>query len=265
MTRIPFHFQMSSKTRRTGTRQAFTMLEILIAVVIVGVLVMLGIGGYQRVIGMAQGAQNLSNHRIIVAGLLAYSLEYKGRLPYNVDYNPPFHMDNSYSPWPKTLCVLGYVSDGSVFFSPKFWPRWGNKESAQLVIRNPQNYPNSIVPWGYPNYGANRYGAMPNSQGDSRTPANLFRVAGDGNLSRLMLIRDTYDETYDKPPSILRGGGTHWFANASTIPKEEDCYAGIVHASFADGHVEGFRREKMVELMGSGTTAPMFYNIYTTD
>lgn len=86
-------------------------------------------------------------------------------------------------------------------------------------------------------------------------------ATGDGNLSRLMLIRDAYNPTYAEN----YGGGTWWFANAGSLPLEKDTYAGMIHASFADGHVQAFPREEMTVMMQSGASDPMFINVYTFD
>lgn len=252
----------SSKSRFRG----FTLLEILICVAITAVLCALAFAGYRQVSNTALGTRNISNHRTIIRALLAYSADFQGKLPFFVDYDPPFgngasSAPNSYSHYPKTLCFLGYLSNGSAFFSPRYWPRWSPKDGATLVINNPTNYPSVIVPWAYTNYAVNRYGAMPSSR-DERVAANLNKVGGDGNLSKLMLIRDSYTPDYDRP-SMRRGGGIVWFSNESNIPPLEDCYNGMVHASFADGHVEAVPRAEMLEGSKASASEPMFSNIYT--
>lgn len=243
---------------RRGLR-GFTLLELLLAIVIVAVLLAMALGGYQQVKNSALATQNASNHRAIVRALLAYANDANGRLPYCTDYESP--VGSVYSHYPKTLCWKGYMSNGMAFFSPRFWPRWGDKDGAVLVIGNPTKYPSAIVPWGYPNYAVNRYGAMPTSQ-DGRRPVSLGSIAADGNLSKLMLLRDSYSPDNDKA-SMRRGGGFLWFSNESNIPLEADCYNGMVHATFADGHVEAIRRGQMVEMSRAGAAAPMFNNIYT--
>lgn len=198
--------------------------------------------------------------------------EHQGQLPWGNDTDPPFGdgasvPPNGTSPYPKTLTYLGYVGDGRIFFSPMFWPRWDPKSGALLVVGNPTKYPSAIVPWAYTNYGINRYGAMPERPDGGRKPANLFRVGGDGNLSKLMLTRDTYNPSFDRDPSFLRGGGTYWFAKNGSMPEERDTYGGIVHASFADGHVEGFRRKDLMDLIDKAPKgeAPLFIDKYTVD
>lgn len=241
------------------------MLELLVTLAILLILVAFSFVGYRKVTDAALSVKNLSNHREIIRGLLSYAQEHRGSLPYLSDENPPFDVSpNTYSPYAKTLIQLDYVSNSRAFFSPRFWSRWGKsyKDNALRALADPKGF-TSVTPWAYSNYGVNRYGAMP-SWGDGRKPANLHRVGSDGNLSSLVLIRDTYWAAYDQAPNNLYGGGVDWFAADDRLPEEKDCYGGLVYASFADGHVEGFQREKMVEMMQSGNSAPVFKDVYTS-
>lgn len=242
--------------KRIERLSAFTMLEILIAVTILSVLMLLGFAGYQRAMDMAHGTKNLKNHQVIVNALLAYAGDHNAQLPWGSEVKESgvtYH-------YPKTLFRQGYVTDGRAFFSPRFWPFWADKEGVLLVLQNPEKFESVVIPWAYPSYAANRYGAMPTST-EGRKPASLLRIAGDGNLSRLMLIRDAYNPTYAEN----YGRGTWWFANAGSLPLEKDTYAGMIHASFADGHVQTFSREEMTVMMQSGASDPMFINVYTFD
>lgn len=248
--------QMNAESQKK--EQAFTLVELLITVAIIAILASLTIAGSRRFLQAAEGATNLSNHRTIAAGLLAYASEHKSRLPWGFDLASDAGTSD---PYPKTLFKEGYISDGRVFFNSKFWRRSENKEGGMLVITNPGKYANSIYPWANTTYGANRYGAMPRSN-DSRNAASLLKVATDGNLSKLMLTRDVY-APLNNTPANRRGGGNWWFANEGFLPEENDTYAGMVHASFADGHAEAFTRETMLESMQSGTNAPLFNNVYT--
>ena len=267
----PLH-QMPHCTCFLRNRKGFTLVELLVVVLIIGVLAALLLPVYRKMTTTSMGVGNLANHRVIAGALIAYAQENKGRLPWSFDIDPPFGDGASAppfgaSPYPKTLASMGYVGDGRVFFSPMFWPRYGNKQGALLVVGNPTKYPNSIVPWAYTNYGANRYGAMPNRPDGGRQPANLLRVGSDGNLSKLMLIRDTYEPGFDLAPSNLLGGGTYWFFNNGSTPPENRSYNGIVHASFADGHVKGFKRQALLDLINKapGGGPPLFNNVYTFD
>lgn len=250
--------------RYLQNRQGFTLLEFLVTLTILLILLTLSFVAYRKVTDAAMSVKHLSNHREIVRGLLSYAQEHRGNLPYLSDENPPFDMSpNFYSPYAKTLVQLDYVSNPFAFFNPRFWSRWGKsyKDSALRVLADPKRY-STVTPWAYTSYGANRYGAMP-AWNDRRKPANFYRVGADGNLSKLILIRDTYWAGYDQAPNLY-GGGVDWFSADNSLPEEKDCYAGMVYASFADGHVEGFQREKMIDMMKSGNAEPVFKDVYTT-
>ncbi len=225
------------------------------------ILMLLTYGGYQHVTVAAKGVENLSNHGFIVRGLLAYASDHNARLPWSNDLaNHP----NTSSPYNKTLCTLGYISDGRVFFNDKFWKRSsGDKNSALLVITQPEKFANSVRPWAYTTYGVNRYGAMPVST-DGRKPAHLLKVARDGHLSKLILTRDVYQALNDTPTN-RSGGGTYWYSGDGFLPPQAETYGGNVHAGFADGHVESIHREKIAEMLKSGAKAPVFHNVYTMD
>jgi len=253
------------KRQRT---QGFTLVEISISMAIAAVLMVLLLVGYRSATQTALGVKNLSQHKEISRALLDYAAAHQGYFPWTNDYNPPFgkKADGSFynSHYPKTLAILGYITDGRVFFSPKFLPRWGRSEDRSgmyQILQDPKKFPGATIPWAYPSYAANRYGAMPVST-DKRKPAQLTQVGRDGNLSKLMLIRDAYTAAQDTPERRL-GGGQPWFSNENYLPPPEDCYRGMVYASFADGHVEAFPRETMVEMMKSGAGAPLFSNYYT--
>ncbi len=242
--------------------RAFGLVETLAAMAVLAVLMLLTFPLVRHAREASDGARNLANQRIVAGALLAYASEHGGKLPWANDLsNAPYH-----TPWPKALALGGYVEDAMVFFSPKLWPRYGGaagKAGAYAVIRNPKNYPNSVVPWGYPSYGANRYGAMPAST-DARLPASLPRVGREGNLHRLMLIRDVYQSEFDTEANP-RAGGVWWFSADNHLPGEQETYNGNLHAAFADGHVESFPRVKLAAVLRSGSAAPVFYNVYTNN
>ncbi len=239
-------------------REAFTLLEALLSIALVALLLVLVHAGYLRVEGSAKGAGNLANHRVILRGLTAYASDHRSLLPWcnDLDAYPGLS-----TPWNKTLVQKGYIFDGRVFFNDKFWKRWDGRETALAIITQPERFPTAVRPWAYTTYGVNRYGAMPVST-DSRQPANLLKVAKDGNLSRLMLTRDVYQLANDTP-SNRSGGGTYWFSGEGYLPPLEECYSGMVHAGFADGHVEAVPHQPMAEQLRSGTRAPVFHNVYT--
>lgn len=236
--------------------QGLTFAEILIAIGIIGLLTALFLPALGRMRIAGKGVKNISHHRQITDALLAYSSEHQGLLPYS-QANQEVSASGEKETYPRTLCVGGYVSDPSIFFSPLAKPWHRELRSFQ----NPRS--NSISPWFYTHYAANRYGAMP-YQEKNYSPANIRRIAADGNLSRLMLLRDNYRAEYDTSEQPYEGG-LIWFSSANDTPPPEKTFNGIVYASFADGHVKAYRREEIIRLLEDlpYKEPPLFSRLYT--
>jgi len=230
-----------------------------VSVAVVAVLILFSLGVGMRVSLSGKATINLANHRQIVGALLAYAGEHGGRLPLCYE-NTGSVQKMTYT---RKLVLLGYIRQPRIFFSP-LAGKW-YETNGMGALQNPNL--NSSVPWFYTNYGVNRYGAMPydSSTDGSRKPASLLRVASEGNLSALMLLRDNYDPSY-APPNEDRGGGRPWFSNAGYLPPASRNYNGQIHASFADGHVEAFRYEEIKALMEKPKgEPPLFSERYTRD
>jgi len=238
-------------------RSGFTLMELLIVLGVMLILaVFLGVA-WNSASKNALALRNVNHHRQIITGLLAYTSDHAGSFPYAFDDTATPKMS-----WPRLLVRSGYLSDPTVFFSP-LANHWYEREG-RVALRNPDA--DSLVPWCYPNYAVNRHGAMPYGRYNgsypdgSRKPARLSRVAKDGNLSKLMVLRDVYHPSYPD-----RGGGVESFTGSQFMPPPEKTYSGRVYASFADGHVEAFRRDEFRTLLNNAPAAspPLFTNLYT--
>jgi prepilin-type processing-associated H-X9-DG protein len=243
--------------------RAFTLPEILVFFCIAAVLTML-IGQSAAFARKASlGAKNAGFHRQIAAALIAHAADHSGNLPYALEKPevslPPFAGQTI--SYPRRLVALGYVTDPAIFFGPlagDWWQKSGN-------FTNSKTHKND--PWNYPNYGANRYGAMPYSQPEDNprlSPANLIRIGSEGVLSQMLLLRDVYNAEND------RFGGGELRCNPANMPLAEKTYNNRVYASFADGHVESFSREELIALEAFSNSkikdngvAPIFYLKYT--
>ena len=242
-----------SKNSPDGLRLAFTLAELLVSVAIVAVLAALSVGVALRMSLSGKETVNLANHRQIVGALIAYAGEHGGRLPLCYEDSAT----TKKMTYTRKLVLLGYIAQPRIFFGP-LEQKWYEKEGAN-ALRSPAS--NATVPWFYTNYGVNRYGAMPydSSTDGSRKPASLIRVAAEGRLSALMLLRDNYDKSYPD-----RGGGNPWFTNAAKLPTAAKNYHGRVYASFADGHVEAFGYGEIKALMEKPNgEPPLFKDLYT--
>lgn len=240
--------------------EGFTLVEMLVSLMILLILVVLTGYGVGHVRKAGQAVQNMQNHRTIAAALLAYATEH-GRLPYAREEkavaSAPF--EGQEVTYPRTLTALGYISDPTVFFGPQAGQWYASHWN---VLRNPRT--GSTVPWYYTNYGVNRNGAMPKNEKGYR-PARLSEVAADGNLSKLMLLRDCYDPSMDTA-TTRRGGGVVFFAGTTEMPPPAKTYQGMVHATFADGHTVAYPRETLLELLKNNPQGepPLFPKKYTS-
>lgn len=250
------------RRRKGGYRKriGLTLLEMLVSIGVLAVLCGLGMYGLSVYQKSGHALKNMDNHRRIAGALLAYTVDNAGNFPYAYE-------DRSVSSgrfagqvvtYTRTLTALGYVSNPEIFFSPFIAP-WYKGSSA---LNNPGA--SGSIPWFYSNYGVNRYGVMPYNEKGYR-PANLSVMASDDVLSRMMLVRDTYNPNYDTV-GTPRGGGILWFSKNDWIPSYEKTYRGRVYASFADGRVESFDREKLIEWLSKTSQLegePIYSKRYT--
>lgn len=251
-------------------------MELLIVVAILAILIAFLIAGIQRWRESAMGLQNMNNHRQIASALLAYAAENNSVLPYAYDNRTldGQRATTRRAAYPRILVYFGHVTDPRIFFNPRAG-RW--YENYQSTLNNPASQ--AIVPWFYSNYGANRYGAMPMQgqpldsgnppQDGNRRPANLSRVAADGNLSKLILLRDVFDGRDDRDwipdADDNRGGGRIEFSQNRLLPPPRFQYGGRVHVSFADGHVQAIDADELREMVDNSVRgeAPLFHDYYT--
>ncbi len=238
---------------------AFSLTEILVVISLIVVIASLSTVALQRVRRQAQGLQNLQNHREVIRALILSASENNGTLPY-CDQGTKLKLS-----FPRYLAQKGYLTDYRALFSP-LAGSWYQERKYAYALRNPQ-VPTE-EPWFYTNYAASRRGAMPHSLDDGgRKPARLPMVAQDGNLSKLMILLDSYRGGHDTPEANF-GGGICYFSSGpqgwNYTPPQSRTFGGYVYASFADGHVERFRRETILQMrQQDATKEPFFENRYT--
>ncbi len=241
--------------------RAFTATELVVAVAIVFLLLAILLGVLPRVRISSKAIVNIRHHQTIATALLRYAQDHQGSLPYSYQDTSEIRSMT----YPRELMMKGYLNNPEVFFSPLVDP-WFRNAGVARNMAEPQR--DSVIPWYYTNYSANRNGAMPyrTDTDGTRRPANINRVASDGNLSRLILLRDSYEASWDNPDQDdrRRGGGRVWFSSEGYLPPEEKSYHDKIHVSFADGHVEAFSREDILPLLRAANREPPLFNeLYT--
>lgn len=240
---------------------AFTLPELLVTIVIVILIFVFGFEALQRASVSALVPQHISNHRIIASALLAYGAEHQGLLPWGHDTSPSFSPNSA--PYSKTLVIHGYISDPMVFVYPLQWRVMSDawRSSWKLSNSNAARL-HSSNPWPHTGYAVNRYGAMPSS-GDGRQRASIPRISGDGALSELMLLRDSYNPQWDTPTELRGGGHAQFHRLDAFLPSEKMAFNGRIYATFADGHIQSYTREELLSHPDPEREAPLFRNRYT--
>ncbi|HWL52940.1 MAG TPA: hypothetical protein VNQ90_10925 [Chthoniobacteraceae bacterium] len=238
----------SSSSRCT----ALTQVELLVVMVVGALLVALVYGAGFRAVNHARGTLNTAQHRQITAALLAHAADHRGEFPWCTEDKPG---GGSTKVWSRILTAGGYVSDPGIFFSP-WGPKWWRTKPLLSVLAKPQN--ENLNPWYYIGYGVSRNAVMPRRGMDNakKRPANLSRMAADGVVSRLMILRDVYDSRVPE-----RNGGVAWFSRQVNVPEAVDRNGyELIHASFADGHVEVYTLKQYEALSKTPAVQAPFYD-----
>lgn len=237
----------------------FTILEMLVAILLVLALALLTVQGVRRLTNESKAVINLNQLRQIAMGLIAYAGDHGNRLPYNSIKDEDGNYTMFYT---RQLALGGYVIDSRIFFSPWGEAWWAAPEGRLRALNNPAL--NSSLPWSSPAYGANSEGAMPNypSTTGAKNPVHLGQLASGGHSARLMVLRDVYNpNTADRGGGMIRfgGGGSNTYLPQ---PGHRNGYAWI-HAAFADGHVEIFDHDQVARFELANTQEPYLNRVYT--
>lgn len=98
---------------------AFTLVELLVTIAIIGILVVLSTLGIRVAIEKSLSAKCMGNLKQIGAALTAYTGENNGKVPARyVDANV-----SGEKGWATRLFKLGYIDNPDVFLCPSFFPR----------------------------------------------------------------------------------------------------------------------------------------------
>lgn len=239
------------------SHRAFSLIQLVVVLaillVLVGLITIRLIQAYQTSLFTI----SMNNQRTIVAALLGYAYDNQGNLPQMVAMDSPIRPGYTIF-WTRKLVYYGYIEDGSVLFRPgNHWGR--NHHNLQ------QPTVDATIPWAYPSYGVNAYGAMPQKNRGTYNdyPANLFRVGGEA--SRLMLLRDIHHPAY-----MDRDYGWYWWGGGESVtylPQDDGGFNGMMSAAYADGHVESFRISELREILrkSSFSGSPVFNRVWTRD
>ncbi|CAA6677168.1 MULTISPECIES: prepilin-type N-terminal cleavage/methylation domain-containing protein [unclassified Lentimonas] len=202
------------------SKSAFTLIELLTVLAIIGILAAILIPAVGKVRAKAQSANCMSNLRQLTAGALLYSSDHKGDMPTRQDLSE----DGGPKSWPDTLGPYINVEriDGSFATTP----------SVKTCPTQYAIYQQSRT------YGIN-YLLTNQQQGKSdRGPTNLLRMGrGDNGDTALSAI------PYFMDGEMNAAGNWKIFRAWSEDEGNENNFPhdGACNMSFLDGHVESTR------------------------
>ena len=210
---------LRSKTRRPC--RAFSLVELLVVLAIVGVLAAVIMPAVSTVRSQAQKSKNLSNLRQIHAACMMYAANNSGWLPPNGD-------GRIATAW-WTQIYPDYIDDPAVFFCPMDDPEGISEANAQIEGN-----------------GKLSYGSMGNADSYSRNRGVMDKNLGDFIYAgkSIMLIDD---------PKTNRQLAKSWYYNWPRWTTDlQDVYDGKLCMAFVDGHVDEMTKSEIIERADEG-------------
>ncbi|EIP99583.1 prepilin-type N-terminal cleavage/methylation domain-containing protein [Opitutaceae bacterium TAV1] len=214
------------KTRTFLSIRAFTLIELLTVIAIIGILAAIIIPTVGKVRQKAKQTQSLSNLRQIATALSLYAGDNKSRFPAGADvgYKEPF--------WSQPKAAGVYL--GATVTQPAGWETSGSKTEQIPAFISP------LIAHGkhhwISDYGCNIELLPIGSAGASLTqidrPSRIVTVVSASLASAMDTSCSWYINTisYKSNNAIPSSGGSAF--------RHSDWGTGSVQAAFADGHVE---------------------------
>ncbi len=191
---------------RSSRREAFTLLELLLTLLVMAVILLIGLGVTRQGRREAVGVQCVSRLRQIGVALFAYANDHHHRIPPRVQHDPK---GVGYYPgapiWFEALRAGGYTPSGpftmqSLHFCPEFLPPTGGMEA----------------------YGLRRWRSPGGAPDISQSLLSIE------NRADFFLMAESYNHSTGRQGYCI-DGYSQWRVNAADGRR--------VKALFADGHV----------------------------
>lgn len=207
-------------------KRAFTLVEMLVVVSIIGVLVVMSFPAFKKAMASSKRSTCMSYERQIASGLFAYAADHENRLP-PVDAGYPNTANDAnhwnYMVW--TYC--GYAESDYTYPTNDTCTRKGLNVTRKNIFRCPEIWGNPPCPPGVqinPNrmsYALNSGVGIPSWQGAWTTPVPLASVSNPAATA--MIVEASF------LLGTCSGYRTYW----GLIPHDEG-----LNVLFYDGHVQ---------------------------
>lgn len=205
------------KPSRLPSPAGFTLVEVLTAVCIFGVLAVLLFGAGSTFTRRAKGVQCLSNLRELGMVFHAYAGENNGAIPAAQN-----NYLNTQYPSVSWMTVIQNYTDMN-------FPKVGEK-NVLLCPSAVETFPNHVARRGY---GLNAAGT------DSKTPIKILNV---GKPSQTLLLADTRDNGTGQGDGVSTFGANNYAASV------EWRHRGNLNILFFDGHIESLSAKDSASL-----------------
>ena len=215
--------------------RAFSLVEIMVIVAIIGIIAGLAFGSLQKARAMAFRSQCASNLHAISIGLYAYSNDHNGMFPYS--------LDSAGVPLDRTLVEGQYLGNKQIFKCPAdVLPRQPSGALAKTYCLN------TYVFWS----------TNPTFQNPASTSqGNHFRISKPLSQVILLFERATPLLIYGSPASSAQGS-----LGTNIDPNNTHLVGG--NFLFADGHIE-FLNYKTGPLASVAANTARFNALYFPD
>jgi prepilin-type N-terminal cleavage/methylation domain-containing protein len=248
------HSQGRSRLAATGS--AFTLIELLTVIAIIGILAAIIIPTVGKVRQSAKNTTNLSNMRQIGMALNAYTVDNKGFFPPGADDTKP----TGFKFWPQQLdSYLGAsrVKGKAILKSPNADPDIpyldSTQEAASTYSLNGGIVQEKNSSGVYYRGGAGAFGPLPLNRiqrpsqvilvadGNQTAPNGFAKlVFGDGTLGAIVFVNSTVTLS-DVVPTM-----SQWdLDDASSAGNLRFRNSGKLHAAMADGSVRAFAKNEL--------------------